>query len=239
MHRYLFPALFAFVVSLSFAPSSRASDVGGGAPFDLRLVPPALIQDIVDAPADDDEPVRLAQGNGKKKGKGQGGGSRVRVGASMVGASGVSPMGKTFGVGLELGAPVSVTIKYMLTGDQGVVAGLGAFGGSFFVPTISLYGDYLWHPHIIVRAPPFKLSWYIGGGLWVVAAEQNLRYAVPGFDWYVYGSSIGLAARLPLGINFALNELPLEFYLQGVPALFVFPSVALGIGGSLGFRFYF
>lgn len=160
-------------------------------------------------------------------------------GSSFSGGS-VAPMGKTFGIGLQVGAPTAVTGKFMLTGNSGVVVGLGAGYGFFFEPALSLHADYLYHPAVLFENEGVKLSWFVGGGAWVGLWEgrRGYRFVVPGYTYY-YGSPLYLAGRLPIGLDLALQSIPLEFYLEGVPALSVFPVVTFGIGVAAGARFYF
>jgi hypothetical protein len=178
----------------------------------------------------------------RSSGGGGGGGGGGTTTSSYGGGGGISPQGKTMGLGIQVGAPTSVTFKFMLTGDQGVVVGVGAGSGFTFNPALSLHADYLWHPSVLVSNPPFKLSWYIGGGAWVGLWNGGFggnNLVVPGFYYYFGFSPLLLAARMPIGLSLAMNELPLEFYGEATPALSIFPGVSFGLGFTLGFRFYF
>lgn len=160
-------------------------------------------------------------------------GARADVSAS------VSPQGRQFGVGLQVGAPTALTLKYMTTGDQALVGGLGV--GLGWDPSISLHVDYLWHPHVLAPMPFANLSWFIGGGGWVSFSDGRWgrRYG-PWYDGYGYTySPFAVGARLPIGLDLAFNGAPIELYLEADPTLVVFPRVGLGIGGTLGGRFYF
>ncbi len=151
-------------------------------------------------------------------------------------ASGISPMGKQFGLGLQLGAPTAVTGKYMVTPDQGVVGGIGA--GIGWDVSLSLHLDYLWHPTVLATIPPAVFSWYIGGGAWTALHAPN----APGFYYGVYyfpHSPISLGARLPIGVDMAFRAVPFELYLEGAPTIALFPRLAFGIGVALGARLWF
>jgi hypothetical protein len=188
-----------------------------------------------------------AVGQKKKKKSGD----KLDVGA-IDGA--VAPMGLNMGVGLQIGNPTAVTAKYMLTYNQGIGGGVGAGLGG-----VSLHVDYLWHPHVLARGEPFRLSWYIGGGGWLGffpslggAIPLGLIYTGPFLTGY-YNGHVGfvyvpapfvwfmpsVAVRVPIGMSLALNELPIEIYGGVAPSVLLFPGLGLGIGFEVGARFYF
>lgn len=171
--------------------------------------------------------------------------SQLNVGAVDGAAIGVAPQGRQMAIGLQLGSPTAVTFKYMLTGDQAIAAGLGVA-----IHGLSLHVDYLWHPHVLATADPFKLSWYVGLGVWLglspwdaFQTRADVFYTRSGYFGYGYWpfayGGVSVAARVPIGLSLALNQLPLEFYIELDPSLLVFPAFGFGIGGTIGFRFYF
>lgn len=162
------------------------------------------------------------------------------VSSHTLAGAGSSPAGKTFGIGLQLGAPTALTIKYMLAPTQGIVVGVGAGFAvrNAFGVGLSLHADYLFHLAELVRNDTVALSFYLGPGLWV--SLFNGGYGL-GYVGYYYGGSFalfGIGARLPLGLSLAFAAAPIELYLELDPALFVFPGVDFGLGASIGFRFY-
>ncbi len=162
------------------------------------------------------------------------------IGTFEVGENGVSPAGRVLGVGLQLGVPTGITVKYMFAPNMGVVAGLGVGAGWYFGPALSLHADFIFHPHVLLRAPYLTVSWYVGGGAWIGVADNNARPMVYFLEYVRYfGPRFWLAARGALGINIALNDLPIELYVEGNPALVVFPGLSFGLGFSGGLRFYF
>jgi hypothetical protein len=44
---------------------------------------------------------------------------------------------------------------------------------------------------------------------------------------------------VPIGMNLALKQLPVELYLQGVPLVMLFPRITFNVGLGLGVRFFF
>ena len=91
------------------------------------------------------------------------------------------------------------------------------------------------------QADAFELPFYIGGGL----RYWDFRYCFMGFCDYG-GSAIGF--RIPIGIAFDFNNVPLDIFLQIVPVLdFLYGDYYdryrdrshLGVDGSVGIRFWF
>ena len=152
-----------------------------------------------------------------------------------------TPQGKVFGVGLQLGYPTAITVKYMLRPDQGIVAGLGGFTGfDYGAGALSLHVDYLWHPNLLTQGEAYAVTWYIGGGGNIVIFNNPRQRAyLTGVTYYYYPTNIWLAARVPFGINLALTQLPFEIYLEAAPELLLFPSVSFGMGAAIGGRAYF
>lgn len=242
-------------VSAFFACALLSLDAS--ATEDLKLTPPRLIADLVEAdearlaqgydeafdegdaepePTEQTRPQKRRRNRSSSQARSSSGGSSYSYGG---GGGGVAPMGKTFGVGLQFGAPTALTGKFMLTPESGIVVGIGAGYGFFFDPALSLHVDYLYHPTLLFQNEGVKLSWFIGGGGWIGLFQgRRYSYVVPGYTYY-YGSPLFLAARVPIGLSLALQSIPLEFYLEGVPALSIFPVISFGLGFDLGVRFYF
>ncbi|MBI1945561.1 MAG: DUF3996 domain-containing protein [Deltaproteobacteria bacterium] len=151
-----------------------------------------------------------------------------------------TPQGRQFGIGLELGYPVALTIKYMLQPDQGIAAGLGAFSGFVYNhSSVTVYVDYVYHPHLLTAGEAFALTWYVGGGGQVIINDRFSTPWVPGILYSGFGyGSVWFAARVPIGVNLALAQAPIEVFLEAVPSVLVFPVVSFGVGGSIGMRFY-
>lgn len=186
------------------------------------------------AAAEDDDG---SSGSGKKK---SGGTAATQASLPSAGAAS-TPQGRTFGLGLQLGYPTAITVKYMLRPDQGLVAGLGGFSGfAYTAAGLSLHVDYVWHPTLLVTAEQFALTWYIGvGGNVLVFNTPRQQPFIRGLEYYYFPTNLWLAARVPLGINLALTQLPFEIYLEAVPSVLLFPGISFGLGAAIGGRFYF
>jgi hypothetical protein len=142
---------------------------------------------------------------------------------------------KTYGLGLELGSPTGVNGKYFLeeNGDRAIEVGIGYIDNIVGDRSgLHLYGDYLWHPLVLVDADAFEMPLFFGGGL---------RY----FD-FDYGNNLGgyaLGVRVPFGVSLDFNNVPVDIYLTLAPVLDfihgydhdVYPDFDV----SLGARFWF
>ena len=148
---------------------------------------------------------------------------------------------KTFGLGFELGAPIGINGKYFFTGKAALDFGLGFIEDYYYGPGVHLYGDFLYHPVSIVSTHAFKLPFYFGAGL----RFWDFGYCVGNVCGYG-GQALGI--RVPLGISFDFNRVPLDVFIQVVPVIdFLFGDyytyygnlAHLGVDGSVGLRYWF
>ena len=147
----------------------------------------------------------------------------------------IAPQGRQLGIGLQVGAPTALTLKYMTTPDQALVGGLGV--GIGWDPSISLHLDYLWHPSVLVPGSWGTLSWFVGGGGWLSFSDGRWG---PVYVGYGYARSpISFGARVPIGLDLAFEGAPIELYAEVDPTLMIYPRVGLGFGATLGGRFWF
>ena len=151
-----------------------------------------------------------------------------------------TPLGKQIGIGLQLGYPTGLTVKYMLQPDQGIVGGLGGLSGfAYDAGAFDLHVDYVWHPNLLTAAEPYQVTWYVGGGgTALVFGNPHQHTAITGLTYYYYPTNLWLGARMPIGVNLALTQMPLEIYLEGAPQLLIFPGLTFGLGVAIGARFY-
>ncbi len=143
------------------------------------------------------------------------------------------------GLGVQIGTPTAVTLKFMVTPEQGLVVGVGAGFGFYrgFSAGLSLHADYLFTLAKLIDNGTLSLSAYVGPGVWLSIFNRGYGFGA-GF-YYSSFDFFGVAARLPLGLSLMFAALPIEVYLELDPALFVFPGIDFAIGASLGFRWYF
>jgi hypothetical protein len=167
--------------------------------------------------------------------------SRSKRRSSRSSGFSAAPQGRTFGIGLQLGTPTGLTGKYMVAPDQGLAFGVGAafYSALGSGQSLDFHVDYLFHPHLLVGAEAIKLTWYVGPGLFLALVEPGTVPYFPGPFWYPGYRSAWLGLRVPIGLDLAFKNLPIEIFLEGVPMLLAFPVVGFGMGASLGLRFYF
>ena len=139
---------------------------------------------------------------------------------------------KTFGLGLELGEPTGVTGKYFLSASNALDFGLGTIYNYFDRDGLHLYLDYLWHPVSLISNESFELPFYVGvgGRFW-------------NFTDRPYDNAYAFGVRVPLGIAFDFNNVPLDIFVQIVPTLDFYAnyrhSVYLDLDASFGIRYWF
>jgi len=144
------------------------------------------------------------------------------------------------GIGLQVGSPSAITIKFAGLQESGVVLGIGAaFGyGNAFGTSLWLHADYLFTLAKLIDSQ-VDLAFYAGPGIFLAAfGGSNYGFGYRG-DNYYNDLDVGFGLRLPIGLSLAFDAAPLEIYLEADPALSLFPGIGFGIGGSLGFRFHF
>ena len=150
---------------------------------------------------------------------------------------------KKFGLGLELGEPTGLNGKLFVTPNQALDFGIGSLGYAYRyygdTAGIHLYLDYLWHPVTLAKTEAFELPFYvgIGGRFW------EFGYACDARGNNCVDAS-GIGARVPVGISFDFNNVPLDIFIQLVPTLDFFHNytnhdVGLDVDFSVGIRYWF
>lgn len=143
-----------------------------------------------------------------------------------------------FGLGIELGAPNGFNGKLFLTPNRALNFGVGWLYDNYYRDGdgIHIYLDHLWHPVSLTDNPTFKLPFYVGvgGAFWSFDDRRdklNDRY-----------TALGL--RVPFGIAFDFNKIPLDVFVQLTLVVDVFfgdyrDRVGPGFLGSVGARYWF
>jgi hypothetical protein len=86
--------------------------------------------------------------------------------------------------------------------------------------------------HFPLDIPTGSLAAYVGVGGLMGGGSYRLDHPNYPSEAYIY-----LAGRIPLGLEFIYN--PISFYAEVDPLVVLIPATGFGIGGGLGFRFYF
>jgi Protein of unknown function (DUF3996) len=143
-----------------------------------------------------------------------------------------------FGLGLELVEPTGLTGKLFLSPSQAIDFGVGDLYHNYYVPGggVHLYVDYLWHPFLITEVPAFKLPFYIGVGGRAWIGDYDCGPNNCGADFF--------GVRVPIGVTFDFNEVPLDVFIQLVPTIDFFHDygphdVFFDIDFSVGIRYWF
>ena len=149
---------------------------------------------------------------------------------------------RTLGLGLELGEPTGLNGKLFLSPALALDFGAGwIYSHYYYGDGVHLYADLLYHPVSLVSARAFELPFFIGGGL----RYWSFDYCDERVCTYE-GRTIGI--RVPLGIAFDFNTVPLDIAIQLVPVLdFVSDDyydryrdrTHLGVDFSIAFRYWF
>jgi len=129
---------------------------------------------------------------------------------------------KKFGVGVILGEPTGITIKYMLDDKTAIDAGVGweTSGNNEF----HIHGDYLYHMNDLIKVPQGKLPLYFGGGLRFIDREKK-------------DDKFGI--RIPVGLEYLFGNVPLGAFFELVPILNLTPDTEFDFEAGIGIRFFF
>lgn len=124
------------------------------------------------------------------------------------------------GIGLMLGEPSGISVKYWTTGvtafNVGVAWSLSGRGDSEALHT---HADFLWHAWF---ADPQNLAFYYGlGGRVIFATDARA------------------GVRVPFGLNYVFETIPFDLFVEAVPILDLTPDVAFAGNGAVGIRYYF
>lgn len=165
-------------------------------------------------------------------------------------AAGRGPMGRKIGLGVGLGRPLTLGGKVYLGQTWGVQADIGGTY-SWEGPELSVQAHIVWHPYTFVANENFKFSGYVGAGgragfwplvitgspAWVPRCVDPCRR--PAFVYFGEGSVPGTFGMQGVGgLDVQLQKFPLEFYVQGMPTVELFPGVSADLGLQLGVRWY-
>ena len=143
--------------------------------------------------------------------------------------------GGDFGLGLILGSPTGLSLKFYLGQDTAIDGAVGAAfaGGS----GIHAHADLLWHPWVLAREDVFDLGVYLGLGGRILSHNQRDR-----------GDDYHLGARGPVGLvfDFSKGEIPLDAFVEiALVVDFVAAAVQdestieITANAGLGARYYF
>ena len=146
------------------------------------------------------------------------------------------------GLGVELGQPFGISAKYWVSDQAAIDGGLGGHYGhhahhycdddfyyrhgyyddgcSDSYVRLDLHSDFLWHFDLPANLPG-RLPVYIGAGARLITPYTE----------------VGL--RIPLGITYLFDNVPIDLFAEIVPVFVFAPYAAGDLDGGVGIRFYF
>lgn len=139
--------------------------------------------------------------------------------ATVVVAQAAPPEAGSTGVGLIIGDPLGPRFKTWLSPTRAIDAGFGLGEDVIF------YADYTWNGwDVFPRPERGQFVGYLGLGPRYEARHHRR-------------DTMGL--RLPAGLSYFVESLPLELYVELVPVLRVAPNVEGDVDAGLGIHYYF
>ena len=124
------------------------------------------------------------------------------------------------GLGIILGEPTGISFK--IWNRQTVAFDAGAAWSIVDEKHFQVHGDLLFHNFGLFRVETGRMALYYGVGARV---------------WFATDTIVSL--RVPVGLSYEFEKTPVELFLEIVPMLDLIPSTEVGMGGAVGFRYYF
>ena len=126
-----------------------------------------------------------------------------------------------FGLGIVLGEPTGLSCKKWYGSTTAIDGAIAWSSGKHNV--LHLHGDYLIHNFNLFKLEKDKLPLYygIGGKIKIIDGESRI------------------GVRIPLGINYIFEKVPLDIFLEFVPLLDLVPGTNFRLKGAVGIRYYF
>jgi hypothetical protein len=126
---------------------------------------------------------------------------------------------KGFGLGVIFGEPTGISGKYWVNARNSINGGVAwSFHGDGF---LHLHADFVWHFPDAIKAD-IRLPLYVGVG-------GRIRFDDP--------ARVGV--RIPLGIEWWVDDAPIGVFLEVVPVLDLTPSTKFAVNGGVGVRYFF
>jgi len=129
------------------------------------------------------------------------------------------PQDSGFGLGIILGEPTGISGKAWLSGKTAADAGIS---WALTEPSIHLHADILVHNFSWVNVSNGELGFYIGLGARLQLSDDP---------------KIGV--RIPLGIDYLFESVPLDIFLELVPVFDILPDMKPTSNAGIGIRYFF
>ncbi|WP_455209467.1 hypothetical protein [Kaarinaea lacus] len=147
--------------------------------------------------------------------------SVVLLGAFLV-ASAVQAEKGEFDLGIAAISPNGITAKYW-TSDTTAIDIFGEW--SFNSDEYLMHADFLIHDFDKIKWEDVRIAFYYGGGIRGKFADNS------------DDSLVGV--RIPFGLDYFLNDIPIEFYGELAPRVNVYPDTHFGMDFIVGIRYRF
>jgi hypothetical protein len=139
---------------------------------------------------------------------------------SLIFISSINAQSSGIGVGLIVGEPTGISGKYW-TGNT--TAFDAALAWSFVDENaFQIHADYLFHNIRLITISEGKLPFYYGIGARLKTAND-----------------IKLGVRVPLGLAYLFQNVPIDIFVEVVPILDLIPKTDFQINAALGARYFF
>ena len=148
----------------------------------------------------------------------------VCVVLTLVGTASPAQAGP-FGLGIILGTPTGITGAYQLSGSTAIDAAVGL--DLIDDQHIYVHVEFLYILPNLLSGGSVGLSPYLGVGGFVTDFGKRAD------------DRVGLGARVPFGLSLDFQRAPLQIFGEAVVGILLVPDVDVGIGGAIGFRYYF
>ena len=133
-----------------------------------------------------------------------------------------SYLDRKFEAGAIFGEPTGASLKYWLNDTMAVD---GALGWSFDSDTdFYIHSDLLWHKFDVFKVSKGELPLYFGAG-GLVKLRDNRDDIV--------------GVRIPVGVNYLFEDVPVSLFLEVAPVLRVAPSTRGDFTAGIGARYRF
>jgi hypothetical protein len=125
-----------------------------------------------------------------------------------------------FGLGIILGEPTGISLKTWQSDEIAYDAALAwSFGKE---GSVHIHVDYLLHNYELIRTMNSYTPVYYGIGGRIQTQDET-----------------ALGIRIPFGINFRSRRIPIDIFIEFVPALNIIPKTEFDLEGGIGARYYF
>jgi hypothetical protein len=126
-----------------------------------------------------------------------------------------------FGLGIMLGEPSGLSLKYWTSGSNAITGGI-AWSVSK-VDGLHLHADYIWHNYRFIS---------------VIKGQLPIYYGVGGRLGISSGSNV-VGIRGVAGLNYLFDGTPLDIFLELVPVFDIAPKADISFNGAIGIRYFF